>query len=206
MEQQRYLDTQLPLVIAPSNTTPHLQLPSQEQVCDSLSGYNNVPWASFNSLQSPPAIRLIPNTNITATSFPTLQSSQSRTLDTTVTTLHDQYGSSSQQRPLHDMLYSLASVLPQASLLQTPLLPLPRPPPPPPLPIQSSLPEPSSLPLPQLLPLLQPPFPPTLLSLQQSQLLPLLTLPVFLPPPLLSQVSVDHRVVAMSNPKIKVYT
>ena len=90
----------------PLNNVPHMQLPFQPQVYNPPFGVNNMTWSSHatapHCLQSTPAVRMTPSVTVIATpTFPTLQSSQSRTLDTTVTTLYDQYGSSSQQRPFY---------------------------------------------------------------------------------------------------------
>ena len=47
---------------------------------------------------------MTPSVTVTVTSsFSTLQTSQSRAVDTPITTLHDQYGSFSQQGPLYGM-------------------------------------------------------------------------------------------------------
>ena len=61
---------------------------------------------AFHSLQSSSTVRMTPSTSVTVTpSFSTLQSLQPRAVDSPVSssTLHDQYGCSSQQRPLYGM-------------------------------------------------------------------------------------------------------
>ena len=87
----------------PLDSVPHMQLPVQQQNYN--SSFNNMTWtssvAASHLLQSSSVVRMVPNMTVIITS--SLQSSQPRTLDTTVTTLNDQYGLSSQQRPPHDM-------------------------------------------------------------------------------------------------------
>ena len=110
--EQHYNSNPLPLQqlqqtqMTPLNNIPHMHSPFLQQVYN--SPFNNMTWTSFvaasHSSQSSLTVTMTPSTaNIVTSSFSTLQPSQSRTLDTTVTTLHDQYGSSSQHRPLHDM-------------------------------------------------------------------------------------------------------
>ena len=80
------------------------QLPYPQQVYNSPFGGNNMTWTSSvtasHSLQSSPVVRMTPSVTVTVTSpFSTLHTSQSRAVDTPITTLHDQYGSPSQQEP-----------------------------------------------------------------------------------------------------------
>ena len=96
---------------------PYMQLPYPQQVYNSPFGGNNVTWTSSvtasHSLQSSPVVRMTPSVTVTVTSsFCTLYTSQSRAVDTPITTLHDQYGSSSQQRPLYGMCGYPTGVLP----------------------------------------------------------------------------------------------
>ena len=88
---------------------PYMQLPYQQQVYNSPFGGNNMTWTSSvtasHSLQSSPVVRMTPSVTVTVTSsFSTLHTSQSRAVDTPITTLHDQYGSSSQQRSYYRSL------------------------------------------------------------------------------------------------------
>ena len=103
-----------------SNNVPYMQLPFQQQVYNSPFVGNNMTWASSvtasHSLQSSSVVRMTPSVTVTVTSsFSTLQTSQSRALDTPVTTLHDQYGSSSQQRSLYGMCGYPTGILPLPS-------------------------------------------------------------------------------------------
>ena len=107
--------------MTPLNYVPYMQLPFQPQVYNSSFGGNNMTWTSSvtdsHFLQSSLFVRMAPSVAITVTSsFSTLQTSQSRAVDTPVTILHDQYGSSSQQRPLYGMCGYPTSVLPPAPL------------------------------------------------------------------------------------------
>ena len=85
----------------------HMQLPFQQQFYNSPFGISNAmgtPSVTASSLQSTPADRVTPSVSVTvAPPFSTLHTSQSRAVRTPVATLHDQYGSSSQQRPLYGM-------------------------------------------------------------------------------------------------------
>ena len=89
--------------VMPLNNLPHMQLPFQQQIYN--PPFNNMTWTSSvvasHSSQFLSAVGMVPSMTVTITS--SLQSSQSRTIATTVTILHDQNGSSGQQRPLHDM-------------------------------------------------------------------------------------------------------
>ena len=80
-----------------------MQLPFQQQIYN--PSFDNMTWTSSVAVslssQSSSAVGMVASVTVTITS--SLQSSQSRTLATTVTTLHDQNGSSGQQRPLHNM-------------------------------------------------------------------------------------------------------
>ena len=83
---------------------PYMQLPYLQQFYNSPFGGNNMTWTSFatasHSLQSSAVVRMTPSVTVTVTSsFSTLHTSQSRAVDTPITTLHDQHGSSSQQEP-----------------------------------------------------------------------------------------------------------
>ena len=66
-------------------------------------------WTSYgttsHSLQCSSTVRMTPSTSVTVTpSFSTLQTSQSRAVDSRVSSmLDDQYGCSSQQRPVYGM-------------------------------------------------------------------------------------------------------
>ena len=107
--------------MTPLNNVPYMQLPFQQQVYNSLFGGNNMTWASSvtasRSLQCSSVVRMTPSVTVTVTSsFSTLQTSQSRAVDTPITTLHDQYGSFSQQRPLYGMCGYPTGVLPPAPL------------------------------------------------------------------------------------------
>ena len=86
----------------------YMQLPYQHNL---PFGDNNITWTSSaiasHCLQSSPVV---------TSSFSTLHTSQSRAVDTPITTLHDQYGSSSQQRPLYDMCGYPTGVLPPIPL------------------------------------------------------------------------------------------
>ena len=97
---------------------PYMQLPYPQQVYNSPFGSNDITWTSFvTSSQPSPVVRMIPSVTVTVTSsFSTLRTSQSRAVDTPITTLHDQYGSSSQQRPLYGMCGYPTSVLPPVPL------------------------------------------------------------------------------------------
>ena len=102
---------------------PYMQLPYQQQVYNSPFGGNNVTWTSSitasHSLQSSSVVRMTPSVTVTVTSlFSTLYTSQSRAVDTPITTLHDQYGSSSQQRPLYGTCDYPTGVLPPVPLPQ----------------------------------------------------------------------------------------
>ena len=103
--------------MTPLNNIPHMRLPFQQQVYNSPFSGNNMTWTSSvtasHSLQRSSVVRMTPSVTVTVTSsFSTLQTSQSRAVDTPITTLHDQYGSSSQQRPLYDMYDYPTGVLP----------------------------------------------------------------------------------------------
>ena len=103
--------------MTPLNNVPYMQLPFQQQVYNSSFGGNNMTWASSvtasPSLQCSSVVRMTPSVTVTVTSsFSTLQTSQSRAVDTPITTLHDQYCSSSQQRPLYGMCGYPTGVLP----------------------------------------------------------------------------------------------
>ena len=100
----------------PLNNVPHMQLPFQQQVFNSPFGDNNMTWASFvTASQCSSVVRMTPSVIVTVTSsIFTLQTSQSRAVDTPITTLHDQYGSS-QQRPLYGMCGYPTGVLPLPS-------------------------------------------------------------------------------------------
>ena len=85
--------------MTPLNNVPRMQSPFQQQGYNPPQGVNNMTWSSYATgphyIQSAPAIRMTPGVIVTATpTFPT-------TPDTTMTTFHDQYGSSSQQRPFY---------------------------------------------------------------------------------------------------------
>ena len=100
---------------------PYTQFPYPQQVCNSPFGGSDMTWTSSvtasHSLQSSPIVRMTPSVTVTVTSsFSTLHTSQSRAVDTPITTLHDQYGSSSQQRPLYDMCGYPTGVLPPVPL------------------------------------------------------------------------------------------
>ena len=102
---------------------PYMQLPYPQQVYNSPFGGSDMTWTSSvtasHSLQSSPVVRMTPSVTVTDTSsFSTLHTSQSRGVDTPITTLHDQYGSSSQQRPLYGMCGYPTSVLPPVPLPQ----------------------------------------------------------------------------------------
>ena len=111
--EQHYNSNPLPLQqvqqtqMTPLNNILHMQSPFLQQVYN--SPFNNMTWTSSvaaYSSQSSLTVTMTPSTiNIVTSTFATLQSSQSRTLNTELTTLHDQYGSfmASQHRPLHDM-------------------------------------------------------------------------------------------------------
>ena len=107
--KQHYSNSPLPLQQTQMTTLhniSNIQLPFQPPIYNSPC--NNMTWtssiAASHSLQSSLIVTMTPNTaNIITSSFPSLLSLQSRTLDTTVTIFHDQYGSPSQHRPLHDM-------------------------------------------------------------------------------------------------------
>ena len=87
---------------------PHMQLPYQQQFYNFPFGGNNMTWtSSANASHSSPVV---------TSSFSTLQTSQSRAVDTPITTLHDQYGSSNQQRPLYGMCCYPTGVLPPVPL------------------------------------------------------------------------------------------
>ena len=80
---------------------PYMQLPYPQQFYNSPFGVNNMTWTSFaTALQSSSVVRMTPSVTVAVTSlFSTLHTSQSRAVDTPITTLYDQYGSSSQQEP-----------------------------------------------------------------------------------------------------------
>ena len=104
---------------------PYMQLPYPQQVYNSLDlfGGSDMTWTSSvtasHSLQSSPVVRMTPSVTVTVTSsFSTLHTSQSRAVDTPITTLHDQYGSSSQQEPrpfIGTTFLPSVPVLPQVS-------------------------------------------------------------------------------------------
>ena len=72
---------------------------------------------SSHSLQPSSVVRMTPSVTVTVTSsFSTLHASQSRAVDTPITILHDQYGSSSQQRPLYGICDYPTGVLPPVPL------------------------------------------------------------------------------------------
>ena len=103
------------------NNVPYTQLPFKQQVYNFPFGGNNMTWTSSvtvsDSLESSSVVRMTPSVTVTVTSsFSTLQTSQSRAVDTPITTLHDLYGSSSQQRPLYGMYGYPTGVLPPAPL------------------------------------------------------------------------------------------
>ena len=105
----------------PLNNVLYMQLPFQQQVYSSSFGGNNMTWTSSvtvsDSLQSSSVVRMTPSVTVTVTSsFSTLQTSQSRAVDTPITTLHNQYGSSGQQRTLYGMCDYPTGVLPPAPL------------------------------------------------------------------------------------------
>ena len=85
---------------------PYMQLPYQQQVYNSPFGHNNMTWtSSFTALQSSAVVRMTPSITVNVTSsFSSLHTSQSRAVDTPITTLHGQYGSSSHQRPYYHSL------------------------------------------------------------------------------------------------------
>ena len=100
---------------------PYMQLSYPQQVYNFPFGGNNMirtsTITSSHSLQSSPVVRMTPSVTVTVTSsFSTLHTSQSRAVDTPITTLHDQYGSSSQQRPLYGMCGYPTGVLPSVPL------------------------------------------------------------------------------------------
>ena len=102
---------------------PYMQSPYQQQVYNSPFGGNNVTWTSSvtasQSLPSSSVVRMTPSVAVTVTSsFCTLYTSQSRAVDTPITTLHDQYGSSSQQRPLYGTCDYPTGVLPPVPVPQ----------------------------------------------------------------------------------------
>ena len=83
------------------NIRPHTQLPCQQQVYDSPFASSNPMWipsVTASYLQSTSAVRMTPSVIA-----PSLHTTQPRAVGTPVATLHDQYGSSSQQRPLYGM-------------------------------------------------------------------------------------------------------
>ena len=95
---------QLPQQAQMTPFPPYMQLPHPQQVYNSPFGGNNKTWTSSvtasHSLQSLPVVRMTPSVTVTVTSsFSTLHTSQSRAVDTPITTLHDQYGSFSHQEP-----------------------------------------------------------------------------------------------------------
>ena len=94
--------------MTPLNFVPQMQSPFPQQVYNSPFGGSNMTWTSYgsasHSLQCSSTVRMTPSTTVTVTpSFSTLQSSQPRAIDSPVSTLHDQYGCSSQQRALYGM-------------------------------------------------------------------------------------------------------
>ena len=95
--------------MASLNNVPQRQLPFPQQVYNSPFGGSNMTWSSYGTashvLQCSSTVRMNPSTSVTVTpSFSTLQTLQPRVVDSPVSsTLHDQYGCSSQQRPLYDM-------------------------------------------------------------------------------------------------------
>ena len=106
--------------MTPLNYVPHMQLPFQQQVYNSPFGGNMTrpsPVTASDSLQCSSVVRMTPSVTVNVTSsFSTLQTSQSRAVDTPVTTLHDQYGSFSQQRPPYGMCGYPTGILPPAPL------------------------------------------------------------------------------------------
>ena len=99
---------------------PYVQLPYPY---NSPFGGSDMTWTSSatasHSLLSSPAVRMTPSVTVTVTSsFSTLHTSQSRAVDTPITTFHDQYGSSSQQRPLYGICGYPTGVLPPVPLPQ----------------------------------------------------------------------------------------
>ena len=100
---------------------PYIQLPYPQQFYNSPFG-SDMTWAyvtASHSLQSCPVVRMTPSVTVTVTSsFSTLHTSQSRAVDTPITTLHDQCGSSSQQRPFYGMCDYPTGVLPPVPLPQ----------------------------------------------------------------------------------------
>ena len=110
-----------PLQQAQMTPFPYMQLPYPQQVYNSPFGGSDMTWTSSvtasHSLQSSPVVRMTPSVTVTDTSsFSTLHTSQSRAVDIPITTLHDQYGSSSQQRPLYGMCGYPTGVLPSVPL------------------------------------------------------------------------------------------
>ena len=92
----------------PLNILPNMQSPFQQQVHNSQFGGSSMTWSSYGNvshcLQSSSAVRMTPSVTVTPTpSFPILQTSQPRAVDTPISRLHDQYDSSSQQRPVYGM-------------------------------------------------------------------------------------------------------
>ena len=80
---------------------PYMQLPYPQQFYNSPFDGNNMTWTSSvtasHYLQSSPVVRMTPSVTVTVTSsFSTLHTSQTRAVDTPITTLH---GSYSQQEP-----------------------------------------------------------------------------------------------------------
>ena len=93
--------------MTPLNNVLQMQSPFYQQGYSPLFGINNMIQSSYTAphcLQAAPAVRMTPGVTVMATStFPTLQFPRSRTVDTTVTTFHDQYGFSNQQRPFYGL-------------------------------------------------------------------------------------------------------